>query len=240
MVSKSINIAVVMPAYNESSVIGDVLDGIPKRLKIGKKDIQLITIVVNDGSIDDTAEVVTKRKDVYLINHLINSGAGAATRTGLEYAKHLGCDYVITMDSDGQHHSDDVTNIAKEVLKDQADFIIGSRLINTSGMPWYRILGNKGLSFVTFLVFGVFVSDSQSGLKALNMYAVDKTSFRSDQYAFCSEMIWRAHREGLKIKEIPIKAIYTDYSIKKGQSNWGALEIIKQIIKRRALEFIDG
>lgn len=233
-------VSVVLPAYNEEKVIGDVLDEIPNKLKVGKKEFTIKTIVVNDGSKDKTAEVVKSRKNVILINHLLNSGAGAATRTGMNMAKKLKSNYMVTMDSDGQHSIEDVKNLISEIAKNDSDYIIGSRLIETKGMPWYRVLGNKGLSFITYLVFGVFVGDSQSGLRAYNQKALEKITFYSNHYAFCSEMIWSAHRQKLKIKEVPIKAIYTEYSLSKGQSNWGAIAIIRQIIKRRIMSIFYG
>lgn len=233
-------LSIVIPAYNEAQVIGEVLDGLPKVIKSGKHNLQTNIIVVDDGSKDETGSVVAKRKHVIMVNHLLNSGAGAATRTGFNLAKKLDSDYVITMDADGQHHAEDVIKLAKEIVKGNADYIIGSRLIEAKGMPWYRVLGNKGLSFITFLVFGVFVGDSQSGLRAYNKAALGKITFHSNHYAFCSEMLWSAQREKLRIKEVPIRAIYTDYSLAKGQTNWGAIAIIRQILKRRILSIFHG
>lgn len=233
-------LSVVIPAYNEAEVIGGVIDQLPKTIKTANHTLTVNIIVVNDGSKDNTAEIVSARKHVILVNHILNSGAGAATRTGFNVAKKLHSDYVVTMDADGQHTTKDVINLAHEIVKDDADYVIGSRLIETQGMPWYRVLGNKGLSFITFLVFGVFVGDSQSGLRAYNRVALHKISFHSNHYAFCSEMIWSAHREHLRIKETPIQAVYTDYSLRKGQSNWGAITIIRQIIKRRILSAFYG
>jgi len=233
-------IAIIIPAYNEAPVISKVLEELPDMITVGHITYRTLIIVIDDGSTDNTATEVLRRKNVYLINHILNSGAGAATRTGLVFAKQQDCEFATTMDADGQHHVDDVIKIIIAIVQGQADLIIGSRLLNTQGMPWYRVLGNKGLSLLTFLLFGVFVSDSQSGLRALNKTALNKISFRSNNFAFCSEMILKAKQQKLKIKEIPIRAIYTKYSLSKGQSNWGAIHIISQLLKRRLLEFING
>jgi glycosyltransferase involved in cell wall biosynthesis len=234
------SIAIILPAFNESAVIGSLLDLLPRELTLNNCHYLVHIIVVNDGSSDDTASVVSKRKDVYLINHLLNSGAGAATRTGINFAKELGVSYAVSMDSDGQHAVEDVIKVLKEIADNNADFIIGSRLVESTGMPWYRVVGNKGLSLITYMIFGVFVKDSQSGLRGYNQTALQKIEFHSNQYAFCSEMIWSAHRQKLRIKEVPITAIYTDYSLGKGQTNWGAIQIIRQIIKRRLLHIFHG
>lgn len=229
-------IGVVIPAYNEGSVIHGVLSSLPNKID----NRSLLIVVVNDGSTDNTAMICEKLKKVVLINHILNLGAGAATRTGINFARKQGCETVVTMDGDGQHSSKDVRKIVQYALKSENDLVIGSRLLNSEGMPWHRILGNKGLSLITYLVFGVFVSDSQSGLKVLRKRALESIKFHSNSYAFCSEIIWQAHKNNLKIEEIPIKAIYSEYSLAKGQSNWNSINIIKQLVKRRILEFIDG
>jgi glycosyltransferase involved in cell wall biosynthesis len=233
-------IAIIIPSYNEERVIQPVIQSIPQDVKANGKSYSLTVIVVNDGSTDNTPAIAKREKRIVLINHLINSGAGAATRTGLEYAIRTAHDYAITMDADGQHQSQDVIKLINEVTKDQYDFIIGSRLINSKGMPWYRVFGNKLLSLITFFMFGVFVTDSQSGLKALNKKALRNLTYYSNRFAFCSEMIWRAQQNGLSITEIPIKAIYTDYSLNKGQRNWDVIHILKHLLKQRLMEFING
>jgi len=229
-------IAIVIPAYNEEHSIIKVLKSLPSNIK----NYQIKIIVVNDGSTDNTALVVDKFKNVILINHIINSGAGAATRTGLHFAKSIGCKYIATMDADGQHLPTDTVKALKYAVENKTDLTIGSRLMTSEGMPWHKIIGNKGLSLITFLVFGVFVIDSQSGLKVFSKKAVENINFHNNGYAFCSEVIWQAHKNHLSIVEIPIKAVYTEYSISKGQSNWNSIEIVRQLVKRRIMEFING
>jgi glycosyltransferase involved in cell wall biosynthesis len=234
-------IGVILPAYNEASVIEQVLSKIPRIVTISSDEYKIKIIVVNDGSSDDTAAVVGKLDDVILINHIINSGAGAATRTGLHYAVNIGCSYAATMDSDGQHSVEDLKKLLNALVQNKADFIIGSRLKSAAGnMPMSKRVGNIGLSIITFLLLGVYVSDTQSGLKALNRKALTSVDFHSDDYAFCSEMIWKARQAHLRIEELPIEAIYTNYSVSRGQKNiTGAIDITKQLIKRRFLHFIN-
>lgn len=237
----NIKIAIVLPAFNEEGVVGDVLDSLAQSIKSKAERFNIQVIVINDGSTDNTALEVTKRNSVTLINHIINSGAGAATRTGFHYAKSINCDYVLTMDSDGQHSPEDLLSLIKLITKNEADFIIGSRLKSSAGnMPISKKIGNFGLSIITFILLGVYASDTQSGLKALNRKALDSVEFHSNNYAFCSEMIWKAHQANLRIEEFPIEAIYTEYSVSRGQKNLtGAMEIIKQLIKRRFLSLIN-
>ncbi len=240
---KSYRVAVVLPSYNEAPVIKRVISDIPKVIKNAEATFTLTPVVVDDGSTDNTKCIVEKINRAVLISHIINMGAGAATRTGISYAKNENYDFIITMDSDGQHSTDDVVRLVYAIAKDEADFIIGSRLMERGkgNMPWYKKIGNAGLGLLTYLMLGVYASDTQSGLKALNNRAMHGINFHSNRYAFCSEMIWRAHRAGLEIKEVPIEAIYTDYSISRGQKSLsGALEISSQLFKRRLMDLLNG
>jgi hypothetical protein len=121
-------------------------------------------------------------------------------------------------------------------MKGGADLLIGSRLINSDGMSKVKALGNQGLSFITLILFGIKVTDSQSGLRIFSKRALSKLRWKTDGYEFCSEMLWRAKQQKLQIAEYPVRAIYTDYSKAKGQNNWNAFNIVKSLIKRRVVE----
>ncbi|HWZ65807.1 MAG TPA: glycosyltransferase family 2 protein [Patescibacteria group bacterium] len=237
MSSQSVSIGIVIPAYNEGPVIGEVLSKIPRT--IAGHSVKIV--VINDGSKDNTAAEVAKHKDVLLINHLLNSGVGAATRTGLTYAENIGFDLVATYDGDGQHHPKDLVKVVEAALDNKADIVIGSRLADLEGMPWYKTIGNFGLSTITYIIFGSFVLDSQSGLKAFNKSALHSVRFKSNDYSFCSEIIWRAKQQKLSITEIPIRAIYTGYSTSKAnrQLKINGFNLIGQMLKRRLIGLIN-
>jgi glycosyltransferase involved in cell wall biosynthesis len=193
-------------------------------------------IVVDDGSKDNTAEQADQA-GAHVIRHVLNSGSGGATATGLSYAYQKGFDIATTSDGDGQHDPADVLRGVEHMLASGHDLLIGSRLINNTGMSRVKILGNRGLSFITYILFGINVTDSQSGLRIFSQHALSKLKWKTSGYEFCSEMLWRAKQLNLKIGEFPIKAIYTDYSRSKGQNNWNAFNIIKSLLKRRVVEF---
>ena len=229
-------IGIVIPAFNEEMMIGGVIRSLPASIDGHPTTI----IVVNDGSHDNTGQVARKA-GATVIDHLVNSGAGAATRTGIHFASQAGCSVVATIDADGQHRTEDLVAVVTAALADKADFIIGSRLKDAKSMVWHRRIGNIGLSFLTSVIFGAWVTDSQSGLKAFNAKAARVIDFRSNDYAFCSEMIWRAKQKHLRIAEVPIKAIYTDYSLGKGvQSSLNGPKIVARMIVQRFMGLING
>jgi glycosyltransferase involved in cell wall biosynthesis len=210
-------ITIIIPAYNESSAIGEVVSSISKTMAATKHVYEIV--VVDDGSGDD-----------------LNTGSGGATATGLSYAYQSGSTIAATMDADGQHDPGDVVNGINLMSKGGADLLIGSRLIDAAGMSTLKIIGNKGLSLITYLLFGINVTDSQSGLRIFSRNALHRLKWKTSGYEFCSEMLWRAKQSALIINEYPIKAIYSDYSRSKGQNNWNAFNILKALIHRRIME----
>jgi len=231
----SLRVCVVIPAFNESRVIGTVITGIIKAFGTTSFDFQVL--VVNDASKDDTS-VVARKHGATVIDHILNTGAGGATATGLSYAQQHDFDIACTMDADGQHAARDVVEGVNQLIAKQADLLIGSRLINNIGMSKLKIIGNKGLSFVTLILFGINSTDSQSGLRIYSRAALEQLKWKTSGYEFCSEMLWRAKQLNLQINEYPIQAIYTDYSKAKGQNNWNAINIIKSLVKRRIAELL--
>ena len=227
-------ICIVIPAYNEESVIRDVVDDIKETFSSTKYFCEVV--VVNDRSTDDTAENAQKAT---VINHLINQGAGGATSTGLRYAELGKANWVITLDGDGQHKASDALSCLEQAIKVNADLLIGSRLLSKEGMSKVKVLGNRGLTLITYLLFGINVTDSQSGLRIFSQKAIDVLEWKSTGYDFCSEMLWRAKKANLNIAEYPIQAIYTDYSRSKGQSNWNAVNIVKSLVRRRIVEMFE-
>lgn len=234
--SKSNKVCIVIPAYNEGGVLKGVVKDMAKALKAASINYEIV--VVNDGSKDDTAEQA-RLGGAKVINHILNSGAGGATATGLSYANQNNFDFAVTMDADGQHLSADVIKGIKTAQKTDVDLLIGSRLIDKRGMSRVKVLGNKGLSIITGFLFGINVTDSQSGLRVFSRKALSSLRWKTSGYEFCSEMLWRAKQLHLNISEYPIKAVYTDYSKAKGQNNWNAINIVKSLVKRRIVEIFE-
>jgi glycosyltransferase involved in cell wall biosynthesis len=225
----------IIPAFNEGRVIGTTLGNLPRAFT-GVDESTIV--VVDDGSSDDTAEVVLGCGDprVVLLRHTINRGLGGALGTGLEYARRAGADYVVTYDADGQHAPEDIAAVLAPLVAGRAEAVIGSRLLNPAGMPWYRIAGNWGLNLFTFFVFGMWTTDSQSGMRGFSRRAVEAIEVRLDRMEVSSEFVKEIRRCRLRYTEVPIRAIYSDYSLAKGQSNWNAFNILIRLVLHRLME----
>lgn len=229
-------LCVIIPAYNEGRVIASVIK--KARAIFSKSPYEIDMVVVNDGSGDNTSSQA-EHSGAIVINHILNSGAGSATATGLSYAHQKGYQMAVTMDADGQHLPNDVLRGIEIMQESKTDLLIGSRLIDNRGMSKLKVFGNWGLSFVTLVLFGVKSTDSQSGLRIFSKRALEKLRWKTAGYEFASEMLWRARQAGLIIDEYPIQAIYTDYSKAKGQNNWNGINILKSLIRRRLTELFE-
>ncbi|OQA03082.1 MAG: Undecaprenyl-phosphate mannosyltransferase [bacterium ADurb.Bin400] len=216
-------LAIVIPAYNEEKTVGSVIDSLPKAIKgIRKIDV----IVVNDGSNDDTLEEIKNYPQVTVLSHLINRGLGAALGTGFKYAIRHNADIIVSFDADGQHDPKDIEKIIKPILNNKSEAVIGSRLMKPKGMPWYRVVGNLGLNLATLVLFGIWTTDSQSGLRAFSRNALQKIDIRSDRMEVSSEIVREISRKKIKFTEVPVSVIYSDYSLAKGQRNINGINII--------------
>lgn len=203
-------VVIVIPAYNEERTIVGVIRGLK-----AKGFARLI--VVDDGSNDRTGELA-RQEGVVLLRHLLNRGIGGALGTGIKAALRFRPKIIVTFDADGQHDPDDIPRLVEPIEKGEADVVIGSRLLNPAGMPWSRRLANRIANVATFLLFGVRTTDSQSGLKAFTADAAAQLRIMTSRMEACSEILAETVRNRLRHKEVSVKAIYTNYSLSKGQS----------------------
>ncbi|ASJ10456.1 dolichol-phosphate glucosyltransferase [Thermococcus sp. P6] len=215
---------VVVPAYNEEPTIGRVLDDLLLHFKPEEM------VVVNDGSSDRTPDIARSR-GVHVLTHLVNRGLGGALGTGIAYALRKGARLILTFDADGQHLVSDALRVMKPVAEGRADFAVGSRLKgDVSQMPPVKRLGNFVLDAITALFARRYVSDSQSGLRCLNGDCASRIRITCDRYAVSSEIIIEAAKNGCRIVEVPISAVYTDYSMKKGTNVLEGMKIALNLL----------
>lgn len=208
---------VVIPAYNEASVIGRVI-----------ADVRAVgpnVVVVDDASTDGTGQVA-RQIGVPVIEHIINRGQGAALKTGIRYALEHGADIIVTFDSDGQHQATDIARLVAPVESGQADVVLGSRFItNGSNVPPLRRLVLKFGVWFTRLVSRIKVTDTHNGLRAMNRQAAQKIRLVQDRMAHASEILDEIVRHRLRYTEAPVTVTYNYYSRAKGQSSGAMFRI---------------
>ena len=194
-----VNLVAIIPAFNEEEALPDV---IAKTLKYMDK-----VIIVNDGSIDKTAEVAIEA-GAEVINHSTNLGKGEALKSGF---KAVGNDsIIITIDGDGQHNPDEIPDLIKPIIENGADLVNGSRYMNgpEENTPAYRRVGQRVLDIATNISAGITVTDSQSGFRAFSPKSKSCFRFKDTGFGIESEMLVDAAEAGLKIVEVPITVRY--------------------------------
>lgn len=219
MFTEQIKTYLVIPAYNEGKNIKIVLDeALAKYPNV---------VVVDDGSIDNTAEVINATKAT-LLRHVTNRGQGAALRTGTKFAFASGADIVVHFDADGQFLVDDIELALKPLIAGEANMALGSRFINnTTEMPWFKEYAIMPMArLFNQVFFGLNLTDPQSGFRAFNASAFDKILWQQDGMAHCTEILHLAAKNKITIVEVPITVIYHHF----GQRLSGGFKIIKDFI----------
>lgn len=219
-------LVIIIPAFNESLVIAKVIKGIPKKIR-GISDTRLV--VIDDGSSDSTKNQALG-SGAQVVRHSVNRGLGAALKTGLEWAKRSNMDIAVTFDGDGQHSPNDIEKLIEPIINKKSDVVIGSRFKKKQKIPFDRFVINWIANFITLIFFGVFSTDTQSGLRAFSKEAIKKLNLRTDRMDISTEILLETKRNNLRLVEIPITAIYTKYSRRKGQKNTNALPILTRFI----------
>ena len=195
------NITVGIPAYNEEKNISEII-----------KKLQKITnkiIVCDDGSSDSTAKIA-RDMGVLVVQHDTNLGYGAAIRSIFLKAREEKSEFLITLDSDGQHRIEDIQTILKPLQNKEADLVIGSRFLNNDGknVPSYRKVGIKILTKLANTSLKQNITDSQSGFRGYGKHVIENVTPSESGMGVSNEILIKANKQGLKIVEVPIIILY--------------------------------
>ena len=193
-------LSVVIPIFNEEPTIGDVL----KRLKATMRKIGFKheLIVVDDCSADRSLAISKSHGDkVYSLKK--HMGKGYALRVGFAKAKG---EIIATIDSDGSHRPEELPLLLAPILRDQADFVIGSRFLNEkpSSARKLNAIGVRLFNALIKVFTRTGVSDSQSGYRVMKSEIVKASKLVSGGYEIESEMLVKTARRGFRVKEVPI------------------------------------
>jgi glycosyltransferase involved in cell wall biosynthesis len=190
---------IILPTYNNRHTICDVIE---------KSLLQTShIIVVNDGSTDDTLELI-KEYPVQLVSYEKNQGKGYAMRKGFIYAISQDYDYAFTIDTDGQHYPEDCVNFFDVLEKNPGSLLIGSRNLTHENVPGKSSFGNKFSNFWFKLETGKSMPDTQSGFRLYPIYMYKESRFLTRKYEFEIEIIVRSSWKGIEVLPVPIKVYY--------------------------------
>lgn len=190
---------VVIPAYNESEAIGELVE------EIRKQDLDVI--VIDDGSQDNTYEIALKHGAVVLRSHE-NNGKGISLTKGFSYALSKDFDAIITMDGDGQHLPEDIPFFLRVARYSSNNIFIGNRMFKPKDMPRIRIITNKFMSWLISKITKQKIMDTQCGFRLIKKEALKRLDLKTCKYETESEMLIKASRLGFRIESVPIKSIY--------------------------------
>ena len=195
-------LVVTVPAYNEEKTIADVIAEIPREVE-GIEAVEVL--VIDDGSTDDTISRARDAGADNILSHRKNEGLGITFKDGLEAALEMGADIIVNIDGDGQYNAKEIPALAKPLVEDKADIVLGWRDIDRLDfMPRSNRIGNKVATWLTNKVSGMLIKDAQSGFRAFSREAALRMNL-SGKYTYVQETIIEAKYKGLKIEQIPIE-----------------------------------
>jgi glycosyltransferase involved in cell wall biosynthesis len=203
-------IAVVIPVYNEEESISAVLKRIPEQV-LGLK---VQTFVVVDGSTDATEKVV-REMAVPVVVHPINRGGGAALRAGYEVALESGAEIIVTLDGDGQHLPEEIPNLVKPIIDNEADFVNGSRVLGSfEPESRMRLLGVFVFNWLVSVLMFTRITDCSNAFRAIRADTLRRLTLNQDQF-HTSELLIEALKKSARVKEVPITILKRQSGVTK-------------------------
>ena len=191
---------VIIPTYNNAVTLPGVIAGV--------LEYTSHVIVVNDGSTDNTLDIIQNFPQVQLVTYPKNVGKGWALRQAFKYAIEKGYRYAISIDSDGQHFAKDLPAFMHKLEAEKDALIIGARNMNQSSVPGKSSFGYKFSNFWFKLETGINCPDTQSGYRLYPIHQFKNSRFFTRKYEFEIEVIVRAAWKGIRIDSVPVTVYY--------------------------------
>lgn len=196
-------LTVVVPIFNEKNTILRILERVDKVVLPGiEKEIIMVDDFSTDGTRDILKELKKTRKDLKIIYKENNSGKGFTLKEGFRYASG---DYVIVQDADLEYDPEDYTKLIRALEEEKAEVIYGSRFSGSyEEMTNLHYFGNKLLTIITNIFFGVLLTDMETCYKLMPGEFVRKVEIKSPRFNFEPEITAKIIKSGMKIREVPI------------------------------------
>ncbi|MGA2386485.1 MAG: glycosyltransferase family 2 protein [Candidatus Bathyarchaeia archaeon] len=223
MTSKVDLISVVIPTLNEAGNILEAVTTIEKELTYPKE-----IIVVDGNSTDGTMEIV---KDTSFCKLIIEPrrGYGVALRTGMKYAKG---NIIVMVDGDGTYEVSQINRLVERMIEKDADMVLATRMYDPNkAMGLLNFIGNKVITYVYDFFYSQFLSDTQSGFRAISHEAIDNVHLKEGDMAFATEMLVQFAKVGYNMVEVPTTYKARKYGKTKLKPFKSGIEIFSTIFK---------
>ena len=198
-----INACVIIPTYNNQITLKNIIEGV---LSFSSgSDV----IVVNDGSTDNTSEILSVYKEkIILLSNSRNKGKGYSLRKGFEEGIKRGFKNAITIDSDGQHFPEDIPKLINASKENPGALLMGSRNMQQEGVPGKSSFGNKFSNFWFYVETGIKLPDTQTGFRLYPLEPLSKIKLVTNKFETEIEVIVKLAWKGVKIVPVDIKVLY--------------------------------
>ncbi len=215
-----------MPVFNEAATIAEILDRVAR---VDLSPIEKEIVLVDDCSKDATPEILRQQTHIpnlRVITHEVNGGKGAAIQTALQ---HITGDIVIIQDADLEYDPNDYARLIAPIVRGEAKVVYGVR--DLSSQRWYMALGNRFVTFVTNVLYGVKLRDMETCYKTMAREVVEGLKLECRRFDVEAEITAKIIRRGYRIVEVPIH--YQARYEEKKLSPLDGLPTLKALFKYR-------
>lgn len=196
----ALHVCVLIPTFNNDTTLAQVI-----------MDVAAYThniIVVNDGSTDNTEQILKEFPSVMVFGYHDNKGKGWALRRGFNIAHEQGFHYAITIDSDGQHFAKDLPLFLEKCEQLPDSIVIGARNMEQDNIPGKSSFGHRFSNFWFKVETGISAPDTQSGYRLYPLLQLKNLHFLTRKYEFEIEVLVRAAWNGIRIESVPVSVYY--------------------------------
>ncbi|MBI2667509.1 glycosyltransferase family 2 protein [Candidatus Woesearchaeota archaeon] len=202
-------LSIIIPVYNEENTIGEII----KRVKEVKFPIKREIIIINDGSNDNTSNILKKIRGINVIEYNNNMGKGFAIKQGIN---NIRGDIIVIQDADLEYDPNEIPSLLEPIIKNETNIVYGSRMLRKNKISYFHFyLGSKILTFLTKLLYGVLITDVETCYKLFKADIIKKIDIKAMGFDFESEVTAKLLNMKEKIIELPIS--YTPRRINDGK-----------------------